>query len=94
MARTAAQTPNAFVAEIARYLSVEPEDVQRLIRVAKLPAIRIPKEKRAVVRVPLRDFHGWLLKRTQNPTPELEIYDTFLADFDATARGGSRKNAA
>jgi excisionase family DNA binding protein len=92
MAATVRSSANAFVAEVARYLAVEPGDIQRMIRVAKLPAIRIPKETRTVQRIPLRDFHAWLLKRTENPTPQLASYDTFLADFDATAR--THKNAA
>ena len=82
MACSVRKSPNAFVAEVARYLAIDPDDVQRMIRVAKLPAIKIPKAKRAVLRIPLRDFHSWLLKRTQNPPPELSSYDTFLADFD------------
>lgn len=86
MARTVRSSPNAFVAEVARYLAVDPDDVQRMITVAKLPALKIPKKTRTVHRIPLRDFHAWLLKRTQNPTPQLATYDTFLADFDASAR--------
>ena len=86
MARSAPTAPNAFVAEVARYLAVDPDDVQRMIRLAKLPAIRIPKVTRTVQRIPLRDFHAWLLKRTTNPTPQLASYETFLADFDAAAR--------
>lgn len=76
----------AFVAEIARYLIVEPPEVQTMIRVAKLPAFKIPKATRHVYRVPLRDFHAWLLHRTANPTPELASYEKFLTDFDRTAR--------
>jgi hypothetical protein len=92
VAASVRSSSNAFVAEVARYLAVDPEDVTRMIRVAKLPALRIPKETRTVQRIPLRDFHAWLLKRTANPTPELASYETFLADFDASRI--IRKNAA
>lgn len=71
----------AFVAEVARFLAVDADAVQRMIRMAKLPAIKIPMNTRNVYRIPLRDFHGWLLKRTINPTPEWENYDKFLEDF-------------
>lgn len=93
MAQSAKNSPNAFVAEVARYLAVEPADVKRMIRVDRLPAIRIPKQVRAVLRVPLRDFHAWLCKRAQNPTPELASYEQFLADFDASARITRGENA-
>lgn len=86
MARTVRTSPYAFPAEIARYLAIEPEAVRRMIRLDKLPAIRLAAKTRRVQRIPLRDFHAWLLKRTQNPVPELASYVTFLADFDATAR--------
>lgn len=91
MARTVRSSPNAFVAEVARYLAVDPDDVQRMIDLAKLPAIKIPKRTRTVKRIPLRDFHAWLLKRTVNPSPLLANYDTFLADFDASVRTDAAK---
>jgi len=94
VARTVRSSPNAFVSEVARYLAVDPDDVQRMIRIAKLPALKIPKETRTVHRIPLRDFHAWLLKRTKNPAPQLASYDTFLADFDATARTQKNPSAA
>lgn len=84
MARTAQNSPNAFVAEVARYLSVEPEDVQRMIRTSKLPHLKIPRKTRMVYRIPLRDFHGWLKQRSGGTAQQ--DYPTFLADFDTTAR--------
>jgi hypothetical protein len=85
-----AQTPNrgalAFPAEVARYLSVDPNDVKRMIRLAKLPAIRIPAATRAVTRIPLRDFHAWLIARSVNETPEFANYEKFMEDFDQVAR--------
>lgn len=86
MASTRKRSSNAFLAEVARYLCVDADDVKRMIETAKLPAIKIPKMTRTVQRVPLRDFHAWLLHRTQNPTPGLANYETFLADFDASVR--------
>jgi Helix-turn-helix domain len=84
MAKTAPSAPNAFPSEIARYLAVDPDDVKRMIRLAGLPAIKIPKKTRSVHRIPLRDFHTWLKKRSSNPSPELDSYDQFLADFNTT----------
>jgi hypothetical protein len=83
MARSLRSSPNAFPAEVARYLAVEPDDVKSLIKKAKLPALRIPKATRAVTRIPLRDFHAWLQARTENPAPQLANYENFLADFDS-----------
>lgn len=81
----------AFVAEVARYLSVEPPDIQRMIRLAKLPAIKIPKATRPVFRIPLRDFHVWLVSRTTNPAPELANYEKFLKDFDQVRQRPGKK---
>lgn len=86
MAASLRSTPNAFPAEVARYLAVDPTDVMALIEKANLPGLRIPKATRAVIRIPLRDFHHWLQKRTANPTPKLANYETFLADFDDSIR--------
>lgn len=94
MARSAHKSPQAFPAEIARYLCMEPEDVRNMIALDRLPALKIPKAKRSVLRVPLRDFHAWLCKRALSPVPELATYETFLADFDATARADRAKPAA
>lgn len=94
MAASNPGSPQAFVAEVARYLAMDPDDIQRMIDLDKLPALRLPKAKRHVFRIPLRDFHVWLCGQAVTPTPHLASYETFLADFDATARGGPRKAAA
>ena len=86
MAASVRSSSNAFVAEIARYLSIEPADVKRLIRVASLPALKIPKQTRSVLRIPLRDFHAWLIKRAMGNVVHLDRYETFLADFDSAVR--------
>jgi hypothetical protein len=93
MASSATAAPHAFVAEIARYLAMEPADVQRMVELDRLPALRLPREKRHVLRIPLRDFHRWLCARAVTPTPALATYETFLADFDASARAPRRKAA-
>lgn len=94
MARSAFQAPHAFVAEVARYLAMDPDDVQRMVELDKLPALRLPRAKRTVLRIPLRDFHRWLCARAITPTPSLATYETFLADFDASARAPRRAKAA
>jgi len=84
MASSIRSSPNAFVAEVARYLAVEPEDVQRMIRSDKLPHLKIPKATRVVHRIPLRDLHAWL--RLRSGGTALESYAEFLTDFDQGAR--------
>lgn len=91
MARSSPSAPQAFVAEVARYLAMEPADVKRMIALDKLPAVRLPREKRHVHRIPLRDFHAWLLKRSTAPLPQLANYEAFLADFDASARSSNHE---
>jgi len=84
----------AMPAEIARYLRVEPEDVARAIKSDKLPAFRVMKATRFVQRIPLRDFHAWLLARTENPAPHLRDFEGFLADFRAAQPAREEKEAA
>lgn len=77
---------NAFVAEVARFLEVEPADVESMIRTARLPALRVQKPTRSVTRIPLRSFHAWLMGRTENPGPMAD-YPVFLEEF---RRAGDR----
>lgn len=86
MARTLQQSPIAFPAEVARYLQVEPRDVRQMMLLDGLPYLEIPMEKRAVTRIPLRDFQGWLVRRSRNGAAELADWKNFLEDFDAVAR--------
>ena len=86
MARSPRHGSIAFVAEVARFLCVEPEDVRRMIQLDKLPAVRIPVKTKTVDRIPLRDFQAWLARRSVNPTPQLMNFETFLEDFDRTVR--------
>ena len=94
MASTVRNSPYAFVSEVARYLALEPADVRRLIRLDKLPATSIPRATRAVSRIPLRDLHAWLRDRTKNPAPMLADFNTFIADFNATARTATPATSA
>ncbi|MES2923713.1 MAG: hypothetical protein V4819_19315 [Verrucomicrobiota bacterium] len=93
MARSPQNGPVAFVAEIARYLCSEVEDVERMIRLDKLPHFTLPKAKRTVKRIPLRDFHAWLKKRPGSERPELANYETFLADFNRSGRPQPTRSA-
>lgn len=86
MSRTLQQSPIAFPAEVARYLQVEPKDVRQMMKLDGLPYIEIPMQKRPVARIPLRDFQGWLVRRSRNGAEGLGEWTTFLADFDAVAR--------
>ncbi|MEO5712591.1 MAG: hypothetical protein ABIT37_03810 [Luteolibacter sp.] len=87
MARSPINNPLAFPCEIARFLCVEAADVETMFKSDKLPFRSIPKKKRTVKRVPLRDFHEWLKNRPGNPSRCLANYETFLADFNAAVRG-------
>jgi excisionase family DNA binding protein len=86
MARSPDNNPIAFPAEIARYLCVERTDVPVLIRESRLPALRIDKKKRKVLRIPLRDFHEWLKRQRAGSDSVMGTYETFLADFNQVAR--------
>lgn len=90
MAASKTGTMIAFPAEVARYLLVESEDIERMITSDKLPATRVMKTTRRVYRIPLREFHAWLMDRTVNPRPGMGRFETFLKDFDATARSGKK----
>lgn len=86
MARSPVNNALAFPCEVARFLCVEAADVETMFKLDKLPFKSIPKKKRSVKRVPLRDFHEWLKNRPGNPSPRLADFETFLADFNETAR--------
>ena len=86
MARSPDNNPLAFPREVARYLCVEQREIPEMIRLDKLPALKIPKKTKVVFRIPLRDFHAWLKLRATQPVPQFANYETFLADFNQTAR--------
>lgn len=87
---SAAGTDWAMPAEIARFLRLEAEDVKTLMECDGLPATKIPRKKRCVRRVWLRDLHRWLLANTNAPGTALADYETFRADFEKH-RAPSRK---
>jgi hypothetical protein len=86
MAESPVGNPLAFVSEVARYLCFRPEEVERAMRLDKLPYVEIAAVKKKVKRIPLRDFHAWLLHRAKHPAPSLESYSTFLADFNTVRK--------
>jgi hypothetical protein len=86
MASSVRSSAYAFVAEVARYLAVEPGDVKRMIRLDSLPETRIPKQTRTVARIYLPDFHAWLLSRSSGETRQLADYPAWLAEFNRIAR--------
>jgi hypothetical protein len=86
MASSVRSSAYAFVAEVARYLAVDPKDVKRMIELDALPASRIPKKKRTVERIYLPDFHQWILGRSSGQNDRLRDYPAFLAEFDRVAR--------
>jgi hypothetical protein len=81
----------AFPAEVARFLEVEPDDVDRMIRMDDLPASKIPKARRNVTRIYLPDFHAWLLNRSSGDVLKLRDYTDFIARFDEVARVERKK---
>lgn len=94
MARSPQNSSLAFPSEVARYLCLEDEDINRMMAMDALPYLLVPKIKRSVRRIPLRDFHAWLLKRVKNPAPAISKFETFLADFHATRRPLSETTSA
>ena len=72
-------------AEIARFLGVESAEVDRMIELDDLPAIRVPGQTRPSVRIYLVDFHRWLL-RGADPASEIRDYPGFVASFQAARK--------
>lgn len=72
----------AFPAEVARFLLVNPAAVARMVRLDGLPAIRVPMQKRTVLRFYLPDLHRWLVARSAE-CAELRNYADFMQRFDA-----------
>jgi hypothetical protein len=72
----------ALPAEVARFLRLEARDVETMMRCDGLPYTALPRSKRMVKRVFLRDLHAWLLAGTRNGGGELANFETFRADFE------------
>jgi hypothetical protein len=69
-------------AEVARFLGVEPEQVQEMLHLDGLPYVSIPGRKRPGVRIFLPAFHEWLLRRAKGPAWTLEDYAEFRRAFE------------
>lgn len=80
----------AFVAEVARFLRVQPRDVRTWLRTDGLPETRVPTRTKTVPRIYLPDLYRWLLDRTPNPGPEMRNYERFLEEFGAVASAECR----
>jgi hypothetical protein len=85
MAKSTRDSAFAFPAEVARFLEVRAEDVQRMIEFDGLPETRVPKRTRTVSRIYLPDFHAWLVGRSKN-SARLLSYADFLVEFDRRGR--------
>jgi hypothetical protein len=81
MASSRAGSATAFPAEVARFLLVSPADVQRMVRLDRLPAMKVPMSTRTVLRFYLPDLHRWLVGRS-DACYELRNYADFLERFD------------
>ena len=86
MATSVRSSAYAFVAEVARFLAVEPSDIKSMIRLDKLPHTLIPKATRNVPRIYLPDLHAWLLSRSAGDCHQLQNYPAWLAEFNRIAR--------
>jgi hypothetical protein len=82
------RSPFAFAAEVARYLMIEREDLDRMVRIHGLPVTWLSRPTRPVMRIYLPDFHEWVLERTKGASERLRNYDNFLEEFHASARKG------
>jgi hypothetical protein len=84
----------AFPAEVARFLEIEPADVDRLIEYDELPVSSIPKVRRTVRRIYLPDFHAWLVQRSSGQVRSLMSYEEFLRVFCEVARKERKEKKA
>ena len=82
----------AMKSEVARYLRIEPSDVDRAVKQDKLPCIRLLGVGRFTQRFPLRGVHAWLLERTDNAPDRMFDYKQFLQDFSRTVMAKNPKH--
>lgn len=68
-------------AAVARFLGVEPEQVQEMLDMDGLPFVSIPGKTRPGVRIFLPAFHEWLVKRGRNGSERLADYQEFKRAF-------------
>ena len=77
--------------ELARYLRLEPEDVDRAVREDGLPCTRLLGEARFCLRFPLRGVHAWLLARTENAPEGMRDFESFRSGFARKAKMKTEK---
>jgi hypothetical protein len=82
---------NAFKGDVAAYLGVEPEDIDRMVAEDKLPCLRLLGKKRFIHKFPLRGVHAWLVERTENAPREMLDFERFREDFAEAVK--ARKSA-
>jgi len=70
-------------AAVARFLSVDQTDVDRMIELDGLPFVEVPGENKPGKRVFLPSFHAWLVKRARNGEERLKDYGEFTRAFFA-----------
>lgn len=71
----------AMKSELARYLRLEPEDIDRAIREDGLPCTKLLGEARFSQRFPLRGVHEWILERTENAPVGMGDFEKFRSVF-------------
>jgi hypothetical protein len=69
-------------AAVARFMGVEAEDVERMVRLDRMPHVRVPAETRVTFKFFLPDLHAWLVERSRdNPSPRLASFEVFERAF-------------
>lgn len=76
----------AMKSELARYLRLDPEDIDRAVAEDKLPCTKLLGSARFSQRFPLRAVHAWLLARTEHAPEEMRDFESFRRDFIRTGR--------
>jgi hypothetical protein len=66
--------------ELARFLSVPPEEINRMMEEDNLPHRRLPGKNKPTIRFRLYDVWEWLKKWT--PGGKIESYADFVREFD------------
>lgn len=72
--------------EVARYLSVPPEEVDRMMEEDGLPHRRVPGKNKPAIRFRLLDVYQWLKKYCKGAQPE--SYAEFEREFAAAQEEG------
>ena len=80
----------ALKSELARYLRMEPEDIDRAVAEDKLPCTKLLGSRKFSQRFPLRGVHAWLLERTENIPDRMWDYGRLREDFERAAKAGQK----